>query len=392
MVCLAAINVVWRLCFSFYEWYTSGQSRRPFERRMEASKRGALIGTSCAPASSTEHTDGSEVCARVVRHSQRGAHEAETPEQVLFRHKQHRERKHSQLFSFRERLLKRVAQRERARKASERANLAKQSYTASRNREALLALSSRAAHSVHCEPTSRQRQPSRRGPHSSRSAQSPSGNDDSSRNGSSAAPAASVPAPAKHPGARAKRQHNSSAVKCKKCKSSAKRAPSGVTASDQLPHTVWHSANDASTEDRNGAEGSTNGAELGIEHADLGTPYSSAAATRTPTASANRSPHTSLQRSLLCTRGSVSSSRTSSHSPKERERLTQARFAGLSERVREAGIELPALCACGHTSETNVLDPTYPSKCAKNCPLRDNNEQYLRMLSHVLHAFGFELP
>jgi hypothetical protein len=49
------------------------------------------------------------------------------------------------------------------------------------------------------------------------------------------------------------------------------------------------------------------------------------------------------------------------------------------------GVVLPALCGC---HDFSVLDATYPTHCATNCPLHNNEALYYEMLHALLQSFG----
>lgn len=75
----------------------------------------------------------------------------------------------------------------------------------------------------------------------------------------------------------------------------------------------------------------------------------------------------------------------------DRLRFTAARFARIVERVRHSGIALPPLCPCPHARHTDPMATSYTSKCATNCPLRDDPDEQEHLLAHILHSYGFGL-
>lgn len=322
-------------------------------------------------------SDGSEVNARVVRHSE--STRSEQPADVQEWHEQRRINKATKLSNFRQKLLKRVKEREQLRKAEQTENESQLSAQQSAKQSALANLHS-SARSARSFSTKR--------PLSKRKHRSSTGAEHRQKTHDHGNTVFASP--------------NVSASKQRRKRKHAARKHSSmnrITASDELPRAIWQhgeqkehhqldtqhaptttSPSKASTS----SKAATMSTTLRTEKSEL-TQESNAGdsgAKVTPP----HSPHDAKSKA------SSPQKLSSAKSPKQRERLAQARFAALSDKLQEQSISLPALCSCAHSMNTDALDLSYPTKCAKNCQLRDNNEQYMRILSHVLHAHGFELP
>jgi hypothetical protein len=63
-----------------------------------------------------------------------------------------------------------------------------------------------------------------------------------------------------------------------------------------------------------------------------------------------------------------------------------AALAKIQQRVEREHIQLPPLCACGHA--TSALDPSYPSSCCLNCPVRGDGARWAALLAFSLEAAG----
>ncbi|KAL3150063.1 Coiled-coil domain containing 15 [Trebouxia sp. C0009 RCD-2024] len=83
--------------------------------------------------------------------------------------------------------------------------------------------------------------------------------------------------------------------------------------------------------------------------------------------------------------------RASSAAPQQvvKARILDAKQTALEKKVKEKHVTLPPLCSCPH--DLSPLNPQYPSDCAINCPLYQNDPLYRKLLQSLLFNYDLAL-